>query len=224
VQAASWLVDAIQEAIAARGRCAIALSGGQTPRPVYLELASPRSRSRISWPQVHVFFSDERAVPPDHPDNNYRMAREALLAHVPIPPAQVHRMEAERVDRAAAAAEYERVLPQPLDVLLLGIGTDGHTASLFPGSPALREWARRVVPAQGPKPPVDRLTITPPVITAARRLATIVTGEDKASQVARVVQGLLIPEEVPAQLARRGTWFLDRAAAALLSRPLRPEL
>jgi 6-phosphogluconolactonase len=208
------VADAIETAVQARGSCAIGLSGGETPRPVYQELASHWT-DRIPWGSVRVFFSDERAVPPDHPDSNYHMARETLLAHVPVPSGQVHRMEAERSDLAAAAADYERILSHPLDLLLLGMGADGHTASLFPGSPALAEQVRRVLPVRGPKPPAERLTITPLVIAAARRLATIATGESKARQVARVLHGPRAPEELPAQLAKRGTWFLDRAAAML---------
>ncbi len=116
-----------------------------------------------------------------------------------------------------AAREYERSLPPRLDVLLLGMGRDGHTASLFPGSAALDERRRLVLPVLGPKPPAERLTITPPVIEAARRVAVIATGEDKAAMVARAIEGPLAPKAVPVQLARRGCWFLDQAAAARLT-------
>jgi 6-phosphogluconolactonase len=125
-------------------------------------------------------------------------------------------MEAERPDREAAAREYERALPPRLDVLVLGMGPDGHTASLFPGSAALDERRRLVVPVVGARPPAERLTITPPVIEAARRVAVIATGGDKAAMVARAIDGPLAPNAVPIQLARRGVWFLDRAAAARL--------
>jgi 6-phosphogluconolactonase len=145
------------------------------------------------------------------------MARSALLSRVPIPAAAVHRMEAERPDRDAAAREYERLLPSALDLLVLGIGGDGHTASLFPGSAALDEEHRLVLPVVGTKPPADRMTITPPVIEAARRVAVIATGADKAAMVARALEGPLSPKQVPAQLARRGARFLDRAAAAKLT-------
>jgi 6-phosphogluconolactonase len=168
---------------------------------------------------VSVFFSDERAVPPDHPQSNFRMVHAALLSRVSIPESSVHRMEAERPDRDAAARDYERLLPPALDLLMLGIGADGHTASLFPGSPALDEHRRLVLPVVGNKPPADRMTITPPVIEAARRIAVIATGPDKASVVARALEGPLAPKEVPAQLARRGAWFLDRAAAGKLTAP-----
>ena len=213
-QAAGWLDLEVSSAIAERGSCALGLAGGRTPDPVYRELASGSS---IDWRQVDVFFGDERAVPPDHPDSNYRMVHLALLSRVPIPAAQVHRMEAERADREAAAREYERALPPRLDVLVLGLGSDGHTASLFPGSAALDERRRLVVPVVGPKPPAERLTITPPVIEAARKVAVIATGNDKAAMVARAIEGPLEPKAVPAQLARRAVWFLDQAAAARLT-------
>jgi 6-phosphogluconolactonase len=212
--AAEWLELEMSRAIAGRGVCTVCLAGGRTPEPVYGELASA---STIDWSRVEVFFGDERAVPPDHPDSNYLMVRRVLLSRVPIPAGQVHRMEAERSDREAAAREYERSLPPQLDILVLGMGPDGHTASLFPGSAALDERQRLVVPVIGAKPPPQRLTITPPVIEAARRVAVIATGGDKAAMVARAIEGPLSPKEVPVQLARRGTWFLDQAAAGRLT-------
>jgi 6-phosphogluconolactonase len=212
--AAEWLEAEIAAAVRARGGCALGLAGGRTPEPVYLELAQAAD---IDWRRVSVFFSDERAVPPDHAQSNYRMVRAALLSRVPIPAASVHRMEAERPDRDAAARDYGRLLPPALDILVLGIGPDGHTASLFPGSAALDERRRLVLPVVGTKPPADRMTITPPVIEAAHRVAVIATGADKAAMAARALEGPLAPKEVPAQLARRGAWFLDRAAAGMLT-------
>jgi 6-phosphogluconolactonase len=212
--AAEWLELEISKAIAGRGACALCLAGGRTPEPVYRELASASS---IDWTRVVVFFGDERAVPPDHPDSNYLMVHRVLLSRVPVPAGQVHRMEAERSDQEAAAREYERSLPPRLDILVLGMGPDGHTASLFPGSAALDERQRLVVPVIGAKPPPQRLTITPPVIEAARRVAVIATGGDKAAMVARAIEGPLAPKDVPVQLARRGTWFLDQAAAGRLT-------
>jgi 6-phosphogluconolactonase len=213
-QAAQWLELEVTRAIAERGSCGICLAGGRTPEPVYRELAAGSS---IDWTRVDVFFGDERAVPPDHPDSNYLTVHLALLSRVPIPSGQVHRMEAERADREAAAREYERSLPPRLDVLFLGMGPDGHTASLFPGSAVLDERHRLVVPVLGAKAPAERLTITPPVIEAARKLAVIATGEDKAVTVARAIEGPLEPKAVPVQLARRGCWLLDRAAASRLT-------
>jgi len=212
-QAAEWLITELTRAITERGACAVALAGGRTPQPVYRALAAAGD---VDWNRVDVFFGDERAVPPDHPESNFRMVQEALLAHVPIPAKRVHRMEAERTDRDAAARDYERALPARLDVVLLGMGPDGHTASLFPRSPALAE-RRLVVPVVAPKPPPERLTITPIVIQAAREVGMMATGADKAAMVARATEGPLAVAEVPAQLARRGTWFLDEAAAGQLT-------
>jgi 6-phosphogluconolactonase len=214
--AAEWLGREVSRAIAGRGKCALCLAGGRTPEPVYRTLASG---SAIDWSSVEVYFGDERAVPPDHPDSNYHMVHRALLSRVPVPSGQIHRMQAERADRDAAALDYERLLPTRLDVLFLGMGRDGHTASLFPGSAALDERQRRVVAVIGAKPPAGRLTITPPVIAAARSVAVIATGDDKAAMVARALQGQLDPKAVPVQLARRGAWFLDGGAAALLTSP-----
>jgi 6-phosphogluconolactonase len=212
--AAEWLGLEVTRAITERGSCSLALAGGRTPEPVYRALAA---ESSIDWTKVEVFFGDERAVPPDHPESNYRMVRLVLLSRVAIPADQIHRMEAERSDREAAAREYERSLPPRLDVLLLGMGADGHTASLFPGSAALDERHRLVLPVTGAKAPAERLTITPPVIEAARKVAVIAAGEDKAAMVARAIEGPVAPKAIPVQLARRGTWFLDRAAAARLA-------
>ena len=213
--AAEWLALEIASAIAERGGCALCLAGGRTPEPVYRALAGAAG---IAWTRVDVFFGDERAVPPDHPDSNYLMVRRVLLSRVPLPAGRIHRMEAERFDRDSAALQYEGSLPPRLDILVLGMGPDGHTASLFPGSAALDERRRLVVPVVGAKPPAERLTITPPVIEAARRVAVLATGEDKAAMVARALEGALAPKEVPVQLARRGSWFLDQAAAARLTR------
>lgn len=214
--AAGWISDHIDAAIEARGSCALALCGGSTPVPVLVELIG---RS-IRWPDVSIYFGDERAVPPDHRDSNFGMARRALLEHVPIDPDSVHRMPADREDLAAAALEYERCLPERLDILMLGVGPDGHTASLFPGTPALRSGARRVLAVGPPSPPVTphvaRMTITPLVIEAARDLVVLVAGADKAGIVARVLDGPFDPVTLPAQLALGGTWVLDREAAAQL--------
>lgn len=209
-----WIADAIAAAVAQRGTCAIALSGGSTPRAVYEQLA--RDELSVPWEHLEVFFGDERCVPPDDPASNYHMAFDALLRHVPIPRARVHRMPADSADLDAAARAYDALLPERFDVLLLGLGADGHTASLFPGAPTLDERERRVVPAEGPTAPRRRLTITPPVIAAARRTAMIVAGAEKAEIVERVLQGPFDPHALPAQLALGADWFLDRDAAARL--------
>lgn len=217
-RAAAWLAETLADFLRAGEQCAIAFSGGTTPRPVYAALAAPALAGGIDWSRVHVYFADERAVPPDHVDSNFRMVNESLLAHVPVPAAQIHRMQAERADRDAAAAAYDRLLPAAVDVLVLGMGADGHTASLFPGSWALGEQRRRVVPVEGPKPPARRMTITPPVIAAARRVVVLATGREKATAVGRALDDHTSPNDVPAALARHGVWFLDPAAAAQLAR------
>jgi 6-phosphogluconolactonase len=214
--AASWIVDAIADAIRQNDTCSLALSGGHTPRAIYGELAA--AFPGAPWNKVHFYFGDERAVPPTDADSNYHMARESLLEPVHVPAENVHRMEGERADLDAAARDYARTLPPAFDILLLGLGPDGHTASLFPGAPAIDEHTRLVVPADSPFPPPRRLTITPPVIAAARRVAVIVDGGDKADMTKRALEGPRDPHALPVQLALGGVWFLDREAAAMLAR------
>lgn len=214
--AAERIVVAVGAAVEERGGCALALSGGSTPHPVYEQMALSPLRERIAWERLTIYFGDERCVPPDDTESNYRMADEALLSRVPILRAAIHRMPGERPDHDAAAEDYARLLPDALDVLLLGVGDDGHTASLFPRSDALREETRRVVAVRGPAPPVRRLTITPPVIEAARTILVLASGKAKSAAIARALDGPWLPEEVPVQLARGGTWLLDRAAASAL--------
>lgn len=193
----------------------VALAGGSTPRPAYGCLAVEPD---LPWERIRIFFGDERQVPPDHPDSNYRMVEEALLSRLVVPPAAVHRMEGEDPDAEAAAERYAALLPDALDLLILGIGSDGHTASLFPGSPALAERARRVVTSTAPAQPRHRLTITPPVIRAARRIVVLASGAGKAQAVRRALAEPGEPARCPARLARRGTWVLDREAARRLPR------
>jgi len=213
-QAALHVAELIVESTKSRGRACIALSGGTTPRAVHEALAALPD---VPWSLVHIFFGDERAVSPEHPDSNYRMAKESLLSRVAIPSAQVHRPAAEYPDRSAAAREYAALLPAAFDVVMLGIGEDGHTASLFPGSDAVLETTELCLPVIGPKPPPERLTLTPPVLERARSLVMLAVGAGKAEPVQRALEGPWDPRATPAQLARRGRWFLDPAAAALLS-------
>lgn len=213
--AADAIASLLTDAIAEREEARVALAGGSTPRPIYDRLGR---RKDVSWTKLHVYFGDERAVPPDDPASNYQMAYETLLRHVPIPPGQVHRMEAERENLEAAAADYARLLPSRLDLVLLGIGEDGHTASLFPGSAASAEREETVLAVDGPKPPPKRLTITPEVITSARATLLMAAGGDKAAAVARALEGPYDPAACPAQFARGGIWILDRLAAVRLER------
>ncbi len=215
IEAARRLIVEIRRVLDSRERCALALSGGSTPRPVYACLAA-ESAGRDLWGRVDVYFGDERCVPADDPASNYRMARQALLDRVPLDPARVHRMEGERADQDAAALAYEAILPGRLDLLVLGVGDDGHTASLFPGAASLLETGRRVLPVRGPTPPLDRLTITPPVILEARLTVGLAMGSRKADVLARVIDGPYVPSRTPAQLARAGLWIVDTAAAARL--------
>jgi 6-phosphogluconolactonase len=219
------------EAVAARGRFTVALSGGSTPKRLYELLAAEPSRSQIDWGRIEFFWGDERCVPPDHKDSNYRMAREAMLAHLPIPAEHIHRIQAERSDREAAARDYEAVLarvfgigrggePPALDLILLGMGPDGHTASLFPHTKALEETQRWVVPNHVPQLNTDRLTLTRPILNRGRKVLFLVAGADKAERLAEVCAGPADPKRLPAQSIRppQGEliWFVESAAAARL--------
>lgn len=205
---ASMVEELLRDAIDRRGKASLAVAGGHTPEPMYRRLAE----LPLGWERVNLFFGDERAVPPDDPRSNFRMVRAALLDWLPIPPLAVHRMQAERDDLERAAEAYAALLPDQLDLVLLGIGEDGHTASLFPGSPILDERRRRVVPAMAPSPP-NRLTITPPVIAAARQTLVIAVGAGKTVPVRRALSEDVSVSECPARLARPGRWLLDRQAA-----------
>jgi 6-phosphogluconolactonase len=218
-RSAGWIAEAIREAVQRTGACALALAGGNTPRRCYERLPALPG---VPWDRVEFFFGDERAVPQDSPDSNYRMAWETFLSKLPPGADRIHRMEVERADLVTIAREYEALLPAALDILILGIGPDGHTASLFPHSPALAERDRLVVPVTGGEPLVQRLTITPPVIERAARILVMATGSAKAEAVARALEGGEDRSATPAALARNGTWILDRDAAAGLRSPPGP--
>jgi 6-phosphogluconolactonase len=212
--AAQRIAAALVGTIAAEGRASLALAGGTTPRGAYEELAKI---SGIAWSLVSVYFGDERAVPPTHPDSNFRMAQTALFSRVALPAGNIHRVQAELSDKDAVARSYEALLPERISVMVLGIGEDGHTASLFPGSPALKEHTRRFLPVIGPKPPPERFSVTPPVIEAAQRIIMLASGSAKTDAVLRALRGPVDVEHTPSALARRGLWLLDPAAAAKLS-------
>jgi 6-phosphogluconolactonase len=210
---AAWIAARLETAISKRKGASLALAGGNTPRRIYEELAT----LALDWTRVDVFFGDERCVPPDHPDSNFRMAREALLDRVHAP--RVYRMQGEREDREAAAAEYAALLPDALDVIILGMGEDGHTASLQPGQDWSRATGRTVIAvADFPKPPPFRLSITPDTIWAARARLVLATGEGKAEQVRRALEGDAQPSLYPVHTVRDATWLVDRAAASLLEK------
>lgn len=213
--AAELIGRAVREVNGASGRISLGLAGGNTVGPVYEHLAALPSVSRC-WNAVSFYFGDERAVPPTHRDSNYRLAWETLLSRIPDATERIHRMEAERDDLDDAAREYEVLLPGSFDLLLLGVGADGHVASLFPGSPALDENERRVVPSFGGIPRVARLTITPRVLAEARKIIVMVSGSSKQAAVARALEGPVDTRACPAQLVRGATWILDHAAAGRL--------
>jgi len=218
-EASDRFVAIARSAIADHGRFTVALSGGSTPRLLYEQLAA----QPIEWQQVHVFWGDERCVPPHHPDSNYGMAQRALLSHVDIPAQNVHRLKGE-LDPAQAAHQYEDelraifgALPR-FDLILLGMGTDAHTASLFPGTPAVNEQRRWVVAQYVQKSQNQRLTLTPPAINHAAHVIFLVAGRDKAPALQSVWHGPHDPDRFPAQIVRpmtgRVIWLVDRAAVA----------
>ncbi|HKQ18714.1 MAG TPA: 6-phosphogluconolactonase [Candidatus Eisenbacteria bacterium] len=218
------------EAIRARGRFTAALAGGDTPRAAYAQIAATWrkwSDGPLDWARVHIFWGDERHVPPDDPRSNYRMARETLISHVPLPPENVHPIPAAHPDPRDAAARYSGALreffelePRGLprfDLVLLGMGADGHTASLFPGSDALEEDGRLAVATRGPAGDEWRITLTLPVLNHAGSLVVLVSGAAKASTLRRVLEG---PETAPSLPIQRlnpdsGSlvWIVDREAA-----------
>jgi 6-phosphogluconolactonase len=227
--AARLVVEHAGAASAARGRVSLTLSGGSTPRDLHRRLASPPLRDQIEWSKVHIFFGDERCVPPDNPQSNFRMALETLLSRVPIPAENVHRMLGE-LPPEQAAARYEDELraffgdePTCLDMVLLGMGDNGHTASLFPGLTAVREQQRRVVAEYVAEVGMWRITLTPAVLNLAREVMFLVTGAAKADMLRRVLEGPHDPEALPAQAVRplegEVIWLVDAAASAQLTPP-----
>jgi 6-phosphogluconolactonase len=225
--AAERIVALSAEAVAARERFSVGLSGGSTPRALFRLLVTEEFAPRIDWPRVHVFWGDERCVPPDHPDSNYRMTRETLLDHVPLPEDNICRIRGE-IDPQQAAAEYEQVLrvffsnadTPRFDLLLQGMGDDGHTASLFPGTRALYERTRWVIENYVPKLEMWRITLTAGAINAAAHVWFLVAGQNKAATLRAVLNGPRHPEKYPAQLIQPTdgelVWMADAAAAALL--------
>lgn len=233
--AAREFVARAREAVEARGSFFVALSGGSTPNAVYSLLADPAGEfyGQVQWDRVHVFWGDERFVAPDHRDSNYRAARAALLSRVPIPEGQVHRVRTEFAAASKSAEDYAHVLrvffrlkagglPR-FDLIFLGMGADGHTASLFPGSAAARERERLVVAEKPEGKDAWRVTLTLPVLNAASRVVFLVSGESKAAALRAVLEGPPLPESLPAQAVRPKDagallWLVDRAAAGQLAR------
>lgn len=218
--------DEVLRAVHSAGdRFTLALSGGSTPKRLYQLLAADEYSSRLDWQRIHLFWGDERCVPPDDSASNYHLAQETLLDHVPILPENVHRIAGE-LEPAQAAALYDQHLgtffgglPR-FDLILLGLGVDGHTASLFPLTPALQERIHYAVPSIAPVSPSHRVTVTLPVINAAARVLFLVSGADKADVLRRVFYGEPTPDELPAQLVQPVNgdclWLVDTPAARLL--------
>lgn len=211
-RAAERIALELTKAIGARRCASLSLAGGTTPKATYEILTT----LPLDWSVIDVFFGDERCVPADHADSNYRMAKAALFDRITIPGERIHRMQGELADRDAAARAYEAELPERIDVMVLGIGEDAHTASLFPGDAALLEETRLVLPVIGPKPPPERLSLTPPVLRSARVCIVLGSGPGKAEPVRRAFHDPLDVVSTPIQLARDGVWFLDAAAASAL--------
>ncbi len=223
------------EAAAARGVFSIALSGGSTPKMLYALLAEhPRLRSELPWDKMEVFFGDERHVGPGHPDSNFQMASDAMLSKVPLRPEQIHRIKGEYSDAAQAASEYEAEIRRVFklqaaafpcfDVLLLGMGSEGHTLSLFPGTKALHETQRIVTNNWVGKLYTDRVTLTAPAANRAANIFFMVTGSDKAPVLKAVLEGPHEPEQLPAQMIQPASgsmsWLVDTAAGSMLSREI----
>jgi 6-phosphogluconolactonase len=229
---ADEFVRLAKEAIGARKRFTVALSGGSTPRGLFELLTTPAYKSQVDWAKVEFFWGDERSVPPDNKDSNYHMAREAMLSKLPIADTQVHRLQAERSDRDQAARDYQNEIarvfgvspdgpPPAFDLILLGMGPCGHTASLFPHTAALKETKRWVVVNHVAKFNTDRVTFTTPLLNRAAHVVFLVAGADKAAALAEVLEGPPNSDEYPSQLiqpAGQPLWLIDKSAAANLKK------
>ena len=224
--AAARLTSLVQQSLATRGKALVCFAGGRTPRRLYEQLADPGLpwHARIEWTGVHAFWGDERHVPRDHGESNFGMAHRSLLAHVPIPANQIHPMRGELPDAGVAAREYEQVLPVTFDIMLLGLGVDGHTASVFPGSPLLETTGRRGVPDGSRVAAVWvahlhawRITLTPPTLLNARAILMLASGDEKAEAVHAALDAQMDVARWPAQFLRaagdRVEWIIDADAA-----------
>jgi 6-phosphogluconolactonase len=233
--AADRIADCARQAIAARGRFCLVLAGGSTPRRLYQLLARPPYRTRIDWSRIEFFWGDERPIPPEHADSNYGLAYGELLSTVPVATARIHRMPAEDPDLALAADRYERELagvfaaqpggePPVLDLVLLGMGADGHTASLFPHTAALRETRRWIVANNVPQIQSRRMTMTHVLLNRARHIVFLVSGAAKSEALAAVLEGSARPEQRPARLIEpidgQLTWLVDREAIGQLQQKI----
>ncbi len=235
-RAAQVFVQAAAAAVRAKGSFNVSLAGGSTPKALYSLLVNdPTLRSELPWDKIHLFFGDERHVPPDHPDSNFRMAAEAMISKSPLKPAQVTRIKAEYPDAEKAALEYEKALREyfklkdaeypRFDLLLVGMGNEGHTLSLFPGTKALHPDGRIVVSNWIGKLYTERITLTAPAANNAAEIIFMVTGADKACALKAVLEGPFEPEQLPAQLLQpkngKLLWLVDAAAGSMLTTGIR---
>ena len=232
VVAAKQIVEIISSCQQEGRICSVALAGGSTPRGLYRLLTQYPYQSQVAWEHLRIFWGDERPVSPDHQDSNFRMAQEALLSHVPIPSQQIFRIQGERLPEEAAS-QYESIIREQFgvvsgefprfDLILLGMGTDGHTASLFPGTTAVGESKKCVVAVWVEKLKTHRVTLTPPVLNAAKNVMFLVSGRDKASVLQVVLEGQNDPRRYPAQAVQPNEgnvlWLIDGEAAHNLSLP-----
>lgn len=231
-RAARELLQAATSAVAQKGSFSVALSGGSTPKVLYSLLANdPAMRAQLPWDKMRVYFGDERSVGPEHSDSNYRMAAEAMLSKVPLKPEQVFRIKGEYPDTERAAQEYEQALRASFkiaegqfprfDLVLLGMGSEGHTASLFPGTKVLHESKRMVARTWVGKLYTERITLTAPVINNAALVMFMITGADKALALKGVLEGPHDPDQLPAQMIRPTNgqllWLVDTIAGGMLS-------
>ena len=223
--AAEYIMRIANESIDLDGHFTIALTGGTTPGEVYSLIGSEPFRSQLDWQLVDIFWGDERCVPHNSPESNFYLAQEVLLDKIAIPKSQIHPMPADQLDREAASQAYSIEMQNTFDtngipsfdLIHLGMGPEGHTASLFPHQASLHEKHRLVMPVSVPKPPPDRLTFTPPLLNAARNVLFLVTGSEKADALHAVLEGEYQPDEYPAQIVRpihgEVVWMLDKDVA-----------
>jgi len=213
------------EAIATRGAFHVALAGGNTPKQLYTLLASKEIAASLPWQQTHVYFGDERCVPPDHDDSNFNTARQALLDHIPTPPAQIHRIHGKQTNPTEAALAYDQILRKNLpkdeqgchfDMILLGLGADGHIASLFPETPILNEKSKLCASVYVDRLSSFRISVTFPVLEQAEHLLLVVAGSDKAEIVNQVFSTTATTDFPVQRIAGRSEWHLDHAAAVLI--------
>jgi 6-phosphogluconolactonase len=234
-RAAEEFIKAANAAVKVNGSFSVSLAGGSTPKALYALLVSDGLRAQLPWDKMQLLFGDERHVQPTHPDSNFRMATEAMISKAPLKPEQVHRIKAENPDTEQAAREYEQVLRSHFqladreaprfDLVLLGMGNEGHTLSLFPGTKALRDNGRLVVRNWVGKLFAERVTLTAPAVNNAALVIFMVAGADKALALKAVLEGPYEPEQLPAQLINpkngRLLWLVDATAGGILSRGIR---